>query len=95
MNLGPAKAKDLYDDGIKDLDELRQHATKLNHHQQIGLKHFEDFELRIPRTEISEILAELEKCLSELDKECMLAVFILFSPFYSVFSSQKHFFKNK
>jgi len=72
--IGPAKAKDLYDEGVKDLDELRQHATKLNHHQQIGLKHFEDFELRIPRTEISEILIELEKCLSELDQGYKLTV---------------------
>ena len=83
--IGPAKARDLYDEGIRDLDQLRKHAFrnelytnsarfKLNHHQLIGLKHFEDFERRIPRDEITEILAKLEKCVGEFDKEYKLTV---------------------
>lgn len=32
--------------------ELRKHPEKLNHHQRIGVKYFEDFLERIPRAEM-------------------------------------------
>ncbi|MGH0186379.1 UNVERIFIED_CONTAM: hypothetical protein FKN15_021342 [Acipenser sinensis] len=52
-------------EGITDfLTDLKKIEHKLNHHQQIGLKYFEDFEKRIPRTEMLKmqdlILSELE-----------------------------------
>uniref|UniRef100_A0A3Q3K8N6 DNA polymerase n=1 Tax=Monopterus albus TaxID=43700 RepID=A0A3Q3K8N6_MONAL len=34
---------------------------KLNHHQQIGLKYFEEFEKRIPRAEMEKMEVELKK----------------------------------
>lgn len=37
--IGPAKAKDLYDLGITNIDLLLKNQDKLNHHQQIGLKY--------------------------------------------------------
>uniref|UniRef100_A0A674CUJ3 DNA polymerase n=1 Tax=Salmo trutta TaxID=8032 RepID=A0A674CUJ3_SALTR len=44
--------------------DLKKIEHKLNHHQQIGLKYFEEFEKRIPRTEMTKmetlILQELE-----------------------------------
>uniref|UniRef100_A0A8C8LTJ5 DNA polymerase n=1 Tax=Oncorhynchus tshawytscha TaxID=74940 RepID=A0A8C8LTJ5_ONCTS len=47
--------------GLLDLKKIEH---KLNHHQQIGLKYFEEFEKRIPRTEMTKmetlILQELE-----------------------------------
>lgn len=36
--IGPAKAKELVDAGIKTIDDLRGNKEKLNHHQLIGLK---------------------------------------------------------
>lgn len=37
--IGPAKAKELYDLGITNIDILLKHQDKLNHHQIIGLKY--------------------------------------------------------
>lgn len=37
--IGPAKAKDLYDLGITNIDLLLKNQDKLNHHQQLGLKY--------------------------------------------------------
>uniref|UniRef100_A0A8C1KLU1 DNA polymerase n=1 Tax=Cyprinus carpio TaxID=7962 RepID=A0A8C1KLU1_CYPCA len=44
-------------------ENLKKIEHKLNHHQQIGLKYFEEFEKRIPRAEMQ----EMEVGVSELD----------------------------
>lgn len=36
--IGPAKAKQLVDIGVKTIEDLHKHEDKLNHHQLIGLK---------------------------------------------------------
>jgi DNA polymerase beta len=36
--IGPAKAKQLLDAGIKTIEDLHRHKDKLNSHQLIGLK---------------------------------------------------------
>ncbi|KAJ8287312.1 hypothetical protein GJAV_G00050110 [Gymnothorax javanicus] len=63
--IGPAAARKFVEDGVQTLDDLKKIEHKLNHHQQIGLKYFEDFEKRIPRAEMEKmealILQELEK----------------------------------
>lgn len=51
--IGPAKARELVDSGISSVKDLRLNQNTLTKGQIIGLKHFEDFELRIPREEIS------------------------------------------
>lgn len=65
--IGPAKARDLAEAGFTSIEDLRarvlqdQEQGKTEHHslftraQLIGLKHFEDFERRIPRDEIARI----------------------------------------
>ncbi|KAJ8414130.1 hypothetical protein AAFF_G00067280 [Aldrovandia affinis] len=62
--IGPAAARKFVEEGVKSLEDLKKIEHKLNHHQQIGLKYFEDFEKRIPRAEMQKmetlILAELE-----------------------------------
>ncbi|XP_041956330.1 DNA polymerase beta [Alosa sapidissima] len=62
--IGPAAARKFFDEGVKTLEDLKKIEHKLNHHQQIGLKYFEDFEKRIPRSEMSKmeslILKELD-----------------------------------
>ncbi|XP_060106808.1 DNA polymerase beta [Heteronotia binoei] len=63
--IGPAAARKLVDEGIKTLEDLKKNEHKLNHHQRIGLKYFEDFEKRIPREEMLEmqevVLNEVKK----------------------------------
>ncbi|XP_034974539.2 DNA polymerase beta isoform X1 [Zootoca vivipara] len=63
--IGPAAARKFVDEGIKTLEDLKKNEHKLNHHQRIGLKYFEDFEKRIPRKEMLEmqeiVLSEVKK----------------------------------
>lgn len=72
--IGPAAAKKLYDDGIRTLDDLRKSPQKLNHHQQIGLKHFEDFEKRIPRKEMLKHEKFLLKEISSIDSSFLATI---------------------
>ncbi|KAJ3604238.1 hypothetical protein NHX12_028979 [Muraenolepis orangiensis] len=53
--IGPAAARKFFEDGVKTLEDLRKIEDKLNHHQQIGLKYFEEFEKRIPREEMEKM----------------------------------------
>jgi NAD-dependent DNA ligase/DNA polymerase/3'-5' exonuclease PolX len=51
--IGPKKAVDLVNNGIKTIEDLRKKQDEvLNNVQKIGLKHYEDTLLRIPRSEI-------------------------------------------
>jgi len=72
--IGPAKAKDLYTEGIKSLDDLEKTKSKLTHAQQIGLKHFTDFELKIPRREVGEIFEKIVQIIRQLDPDYELEV---------------------
>lgn len=65
--IGPAKARDLYDKGITTIELLRENEDQLNNAQKIGLKHFEDFELRIPRDEIVRVERKVLNTLKEVD----------------------------
>ena len=72
--IGPAKARELFDSGIKSVEELRQNQETLTKGQKIGLKHFEDFELRIPREEISAIEVLVKNELKTLDEKYQVTV---------------------
>jgi hypothetical protein len=53
--VGPKKAQDLIDKGIKSMDELRERQDELlNDNQKAGLKYYEDIMKRIPRKEIDD-----------------------------------------
>ncbi len=67
VGIGPAKAKDLVGQGITTLDDLRRHEDKLTKAQRIGLKHFADFEKRIPRDEIKRVETFVVRILKKLD----------------------------
>lgn len=67
--IGPAAARKLVEEGIKTLDDLRNNEHKLNHHQRIGLKYFEDFEMRIPRDEMLKMQEIVLEKLNTLDSE--------------------------
>ncbi|KAK6627172.1 hypothetical protein RUM44_009649 [Polyplax serrata] len=72
--IGPAKAKELVDLGIRSLEDLEKHKDKLTHHQKIGLKYFHDFELRIPRKEISEIEKVIRDEITGIDGEYIVTI---------------------
>jgi DNA ligase (NAD+) len=50
--IGPKKAKELVDSGIKSISDLRSNRHLLNETQKIGLHYYEDILKRIPRGEI-------------------------------------------
>jgi NAD-dependent DNA ligase/DNA polymerase/3'-5' exonuclease PolX len=53
--VGPKKAQDLIDKGIKSMDELRERQDELlNDNQKAGLKYYDDILKRIPRKEIDD-----------------------------------------
>ncbi|XP_046428498.1 DNA polymerase beta-like isoform X1 [Neodiprion fabricii] len=72
--IGPSKAKELVDAGIKTLEDLRKNQDKLTHHQKIGLKYFQDFEQKIPREEVRRIEISLKSVIANLDKEYILTI---------------------
>lgn len=72
--IGPSKAKELVDSGIKTLDDLKKHQDKLTHHQKIGLKYFQDFEKKIPRKEIEEIEKILKEEINDLDDKYLITI---------------------
>ena len=61
-------ARELFDGGITSVEELKKNQDSLTPYQKIGLKHFEDFELRIPRDEIGEIEIKAKKAIQSLDE---------------------------
>ncbi|XP_064608972.1 DNA polymerase beta-like [Liolophura sinensis] len=67
--VGPAAAAKFVQEGIMSIEDLRKHMDKLNHHQQIGLKHFEDFEKRIPRAEMEQLQKIVTDAIKKLDDE--------------------------
>ncbi|XP_048852780.1 DNA polymerase beta [Brienomyrus brachyistius] len=67
--IGPAAARKFVEEGVKTLEDLKKNEHKLNHHQKIGLKYFEDFEKRIPRAEMEKMEALILQELEVLDPE--------------------------
>ena len=67
--IGPKKAKQLIEDGITTIEELRENDKKLNDTQKIGLKYFEPLQKRIPRDEIEEFNKDFDKIFKEVVPE--------------------------
>jgi DNA ligase (NAD+) len=63
--VGPKKAEELVNAGIKSISQLRENEQLLNDIQKIGLKYYEDILQRIPREEIEEYKSIFEKSLSK------------------------------
>ena len=55
----------------------RKHEDKLTHAQKIGLQHFEDFEVKIPRAEVKELFDSVKKVAVSLDEDYILEVWKL------------------
>lgn len=66
--IGPSFAQKLVNEqGIMSIEDLKTKKVKLNHHQEIGLKYFQEFEQRIPRGEIEIYERLVRKSLDEID----------------------------
>jgi NAD-dependent DNA ligase/DNA polymerase/3'-5' exonuclease PolX len=52
--IGPKKAKELVENGITSIAQLRENQQMLNDIQKVGLRYYEDVLKRIPRSEIEE-----------------------------------------
>lgn len=52
--IGPKKAKELVDNGITSIAQLRENQQILNDIQKVGLRYYEDVLKRIPRSEIED-----------------------------------------
>jgi len=52
--IGPKKAKELVENGVTNIAQLRENQQMLNDVQKVGLKYYEDILMRIPRSEIQE-----------------------------------------
>jgi NAD-dependent DNA ligase len=62
--IGPKKAKDLVDQGIHSIAELRKNQQLLNDVQKVGLQYYDDIMKRIPREEIEDYKSIFEKTMS-------------------------------
>ncbi|XP_013142721.1 PREDICTED: DNA polymerase beta-like isoform X1 [Papilio polytes] len=72
--VGPVKAAELVKDGIVTVEDLKRSKHLLNHHQLLGLKYFEDFEKKIPRTEIKAIENKLKALVFDLDSNFTITI---------------------
>ena len=72
--IGPVTAQELVKSGITSLDQLWNNLEKLTSAQRIGLKYFEDFEQRIPRSEIRMIVEAVRSRVESVDGKYVMTV---------------------
>lgn len=67
--IGPVKARQLVDEhGIKSIEDLKKRQGELlNDKQQMGLKYWEDFVQRIPRSEMDKHADHIRKTIASID----------------------------
>lgn len=65
--IGPTKAKEFIDKGIKTIEDLKHNVEKLTSAQKLGLEYYDDIQERIPRSEIDLFNNELKEIIK---KEC-------------------------
>lgn len=64
--VGPVAAQKLYSHGIRSIEDLRKKQDLLTNHQKIGLKYFEDFNLRMPRATATQIESIVKKAVHSI-----------------------------
>lgn len=77
--VGPAKAKELMEMGVKSVQEMKGYdegkiKSILNEKQQIGLKYYDDIQSRIPHSEIKKHEKFLKTMLKKVDPSCDLTI---------------------
>lgn len=66
--IGPKKAKEFIEKGVKTIEDLKQHMDKLTSAQKLGVIYYDDIELRIPRSEIDLYKKEFKEVIDEAPK---------------------------
>jgi len=66
--IGPKKAKELVEQGITSIQQLRENQHLINEVQKIGLKYYEDVLKRIPRQEIDEYKRQIDQLLKKVEQ---------------------------
>ncbi|AOW03966.1 hypothetical protein B0I72DRAFT_138495 [Yarrowia lipolytica] len=66
--VGKATARKWYKEGYRTLDDIAKKAT-LTPNQKVGLEHYDDFQERIPRDEVTRHFMVVQKAAHEIDPE--------------------------
>ncbi|KAG5358196.1 DNA polymerase lambda [Yarrowia sp. B02] len=66
--VGKATARKWYKEGYRTLDDIAKKAT-LTPNQKIGLEHYDDFQARIPRDEVTRHFMVVQQAAHEIDPE--------------------------
>jgi DNA polymerase lambda len=69
--IGPSIAKNFVTQGYRTLEDLSK-SDSLNRQQKIGIKHFEDFQQRIPRIEVEKIENYIKKVVFKINDKCIV-----------------------
>lgn len=76
--MGPTKAKEWYDAGIRTLEDVKdskKFGISLTAAQELGLKYFDDINERIPRAEVARHFQKIQRAALSIDHylivECM------------------------
>ena len=64
--VGLSNCNKLYRTGMRTIEDLTNNSFLLNSNQKIGLKYFEDSQMRIPYEEVTDIFNAINKCLYEV-----------------------------
>ena len=71
--IGPVRAAELYGElKITCMKELASHQDVLNNQQIIGIKHYKDFKMKIPRAEMDLLVNILETHRDKVDKDLII-----------------------
>jgi len=66
--VGPKTAKNLREEGIKTIDQLRKKQYLLTDAQKIGLKYYDDFQKRASRAKVLPIVNSIKKAIIEFER---------------------------
>lgn len=72
--IGPAAAHRFVNEGITTIEDLIKNSDKLNHHQKLGLKYFDDFEKKIPREEMTALEEKIVEVCHKVDKMYLVTI---------------------
>lgn len=72
--IGSSKALKLYNQGIKSIDDLKNHTDELTFQQKIGLKYYKDINEKIPRIIILQFDIYVNKLINNFDKDYIIVI---------------------
>lgn len=68
--VGPVKAKELWDLGARTINDVTEdYSHLLNTNQKIGLKYFDDLQIRVPHKQVASIAKDIMSVIREIQHE--------------------------